>query len=66
MSVEYLKRKAAIAFVRQALDISPSTFDRMRGDPGFPKECKLRPKSRTPVWIKSELERYLETMPKAA
>lgn len=63
---EYLKRKDAIEFVRKALPISPSTFDRMRQDPDFPTPRLLRPASRTPVWIKAELEKYLETMPKAA
>ena len=66
MSTVYLKRNAAIEFVRESLLISPSTFDRMRRDPGFPEPRLLRPTSRTPVWIKSELAQYLETMPKAA
>lgn len=63
---ELLKRKDAIAFIQKVVPISPSTFDRMRRDPDFPEARKLRPTSRTPVWVKSELVRYLETMPKAA
>lgn len=63
---ELLKRKDAIAFIQKVVPISPSTFDRMRHDPGFPEPRQLRPTSRTPVWVKAELAKYLETMPKAA